>query len=184
MAPASQLEAEITPTPTPRTWTRHIPAILFLAAASILLLRSHVYFGPKQIHLAQIHLLTLAGTPIPPQTVRNQPILLNLWAPWCPPCRAELPALQRLQQQHPQALVIGLDDDPDTYPAAQALARELSISYLTIRTSPALHDALGTVTVLPTTLFISPSGKVVHSVSGPIPESLMRHYLEQAIATP
>ncbi len=165
-------------------WTRHLPGILFLAAACFLLLRSHVYFAPSRVQLSAIPLVDLGGAPVPGQTIAGKAVLLNFWAPWCPPCRAEIPSLQRLQRDHPQARVVGVEDDADVFPAAQALAREQAISYLLVRPSPALRSAFGRVTVLPTTLFISPSGRVVHSVSGPIPEMLMRHYLEQAIATP
>ena len=168
----------------PRTRLRSLPAVLFLAAAGFLMLRSHVYFGPKHILLHTLPLTDLNGIPVPPATVQNKAILLNFWAPWCGPCRREFPTLNRLQQQHPEALVIGVEDDPDQYQQAQVLARLSPLNYLLLRTTPALHSTFGDVTMLPTTLYITPSGKVLHTVSGVIPERLMRHYFDEAIATP
>lgn len=168
----------------PARLLRHLPAILFLAAAGFLLLRSHVYFGPKHIQLHTIPLTALDGTPVPAASLQNKAVLLNFWAPWCGPCRNEFPILNRLQQQHPEALVIGVEDDPDQYQQAQVLARTSSLNYLLLRTTPALHATFGDPTMLPTTLYITPSGKVLHTVSGVIPERLMRHYFQDAIATP
>lgn len=168
----------------PRIPVRHVAAILFLAAAGFLLLRSHVYFGPKHVQLAQVPLVALDGSPVSPQSIRGKAILLNFWAPWCGPCRREFPTLNRLQHEHPEALVIGIEDDPDQYPQAIALARQATLTYLLLQTTPAVHRTFGDVTMLPTTLYISPSGNVLHTVSGVVPERLMRRYLEDAITSP
>jgi thiol-disulfide isomerase/thioredoxin len=43
----------------------------------------------------------------------GKPVLINVLASWCGPCRAELPALARLKRQHPSLVLIGLDVDSD-----------------------------------------------------------------------
>lgn len=49
--------------------------------------------------------------------LRGQPILVNVWAQWCGPCRTEAPFLREAAEQRPDVLMLGIDfDDPD--PAA------------------------------------------------------------------
>ena len=47
-------------------------------------------------HAPDFTLSTKDGENITLSSLRGQPVLVNLWASWCPPCRAEMPAMQRL----------------------------------------------------------------------------------------
>ncbi|HEX2167144.1 MAG TPA: TlpA disulfide reductase family protein [Longimicrobiales bacterium] len=56
---------------------------------------------------------TLAGDSLHLSSLQGRPVLLNVWATWCPPCREEMPALQKLHEQFgPRGLrVIGVSVD-------------------------------------------------------------------------
>jgi thiol-disulfide isomerase/thioredoxin len=45
--------------------------------------------------------------------LRGKPVLLNFWATWCPPCRAEIPKLNELAQKYPKLTIIGVDVSED-----------------------------------------------------------------------
>ncbi|MFP4323977.1 MAG: TlpA disulfide reductase family protein, partial [Anaerolineales bacterium] len=45
-------------------------------------------------------LMTLGGEPVSLAELRGQAVVINLWATWCPPCRAEMPAMQRVYEDY------------------------------------------------------------------------------------
>ena len=77
-------------------------------------------------------------------------------------------------------LVLGVEDDPDEYGNGLDLARRKAITYPLVRSSQALHQKLGSISTLPTTLFISRSGRVVHAVTGALPEGVLRRFARDA----
>jgi len=58
----------------------------------------------------------------------GRPVLLNLWASWCAPCRFEIPELSEFADAHPEIFVVGIAVD-DTFEAAEDLANELKPRY-------------------------------------------------------
>lgn len=57
------------------------------------------------------------GTPVHLDSLRGEVLFVNLWASWCPPCLAEMPAIDRLYRSHGDRIrffLVTLDDDPAT----------------------------------------------------------------------
>jgi thiol-disulfide isomerase/thioredoxin len=100
----------------------------------------------------------------------GRPVLLNLWASWCAPCREEMPALDAAAAAHPDVYFLGVavEDDPA---AAQAFAAEIAVSYpLAIDETDRvgrLYPSLG----LPATFLISSEGVIVRTVYGALDEA-------------
>ncbi|MDH3729742.1 MAG: TlpA family protein disulfide reductase [Acidimicrobiia bacterium] len=106
----------------------------------------------------------------------GRPILLNLWASWCFPCREEMPALDVVAANHPEVLFIGVavEDDPAE---AEKFAAEIGVSYLlAIDESGEVsgkYPALG----LPATFLISPEGRVIAKLFGGASEASFEEFL-------
>lgn len=59
-----------------------------------------------------------AGKPVHLSDYRGRIVIVNLWATWCPPCRAEMPSLERLAARYPKDLVVlAVSNDTTGWPA-------------------------------------------------------------------
>jgi len=142
--------------------------------------------APQKGFLApDFSLKTLHGDTIRLSELRGRPVLVNIWASWCPPCKAEMPALQRTFQKYASQgfVVLGVNatnqDDP-----AQA------ISFVEAQglTFPILLDENGEVShtyqvhALPSSYFIDRQGRIQDVVvGGPMSEALLQIRVQQLI---
>jgi thiol-disulfide isomerase/thioredoxin len=101
----------------------------------------------------------------------GRPVVLNMWAGLCPPCRLEMPDFQEVSSEFgDQVSILGLDVGPftnlGTSQDGQALVQELGITYLTgTTTEPVLlkeYQLLG----MPTTYFVKPDGQILRQWTG------------------
>lgn len=117
----------------------------------------------------------------------DRPILLNFWAGNCPPCRAEMPALQAAYEQFgDQVLFIGVDIGPfvglGSYNEGKDLVEELRITYPTGNTGNRTIVTDWRVASMPTTFFLNKDGRVHDSVLGAISPSRLSQQLRALIA--
>ena len=99
------------------------------------------------------------------QALRGYPVVLNIWASWCGPCRQEMPVLQEVSVDRGRKVAFLGVDLKDNIPAAKRLLAQFPVSY------PSYGDPDGTVfsdnhlAGVPSTIFYSRSGKrqLVHS---------------------
>jgi len=108
--------------------------------------------------------------------LRGRPVALNLWASWCPPCRAEQPDLERAwraERERGDVLFLGIDQQ-DLTPDARAWIDEFGVTYPQVRDPSDRTARSYGATGLPETYFIDARGRVVGHVIGQItPEQLM-----------
>ena len=106
--------------------------------------------------------------------VANQWNVINYWAIWCKPCREEIPELNQLNQIE-NVVVLGVNFDGKVGEALVSDADELGITF-DIIDDPASSLNIARPSVLPTTVVLSPEGKLVATLVGPqTAESIMAH---------
>ncbi|MEW5872591.1 MAG: redoxin domain-containing protein [Chloroflexota bacterium] len=125
------------------------------------------------------------GETITLSDLRGRPVLVNLWASWCPPCRAEMPAMLRVYQDYKAqgfTLLAVNAANQDSSTAALDFAQELGLDF------PILFDSQGSVaqqyqiSALPTSFFIDAHGIIREVVvGGPMSEALLRIRIQQLI---
>ena len=106
---------------------------------------------------------------------RGRWVLVNFWASWCLPCRAEAPALEEFQRQQggPRFTVLGIDTQ-DLSGDARAFVERYDLTYPQLRDGDgALADEYGT-TGVPENFLIDPTGKVRLAYPGPVGEDYLR----------
>jgi cytochrome c biogenesis protein CcmG/thiol:disulfide interchange protein DsbE len=142
--------------------------------------------SPQEGFLApDFTLNTLDGEQVMLSTLRGKVVVVNLWASWCPPCRAEMPALDKAYQADRarglEVLAVNATNQ-DTAAAAGAYVRQLGLTF------PVLLDPTGAVSqryllrALPTTFFIDRHG-IIRSivVGGPMSEALISSKVEDLL---
>ena len=124
--------------------------------------------APSRDALASARLVRLPdGAPAGEEELRG-PMLINFWATWCGPCRAEMAALDRLSGRLASSgvAVIGVTLDDDLNLAREFVrSRQLSFATYSEETARPLRTALG-VRALPHTLIVRSDGTVAEALAG------------------
>jgi thiol-disulfide isomerase/thioredoxin len=111
----------------------------------------------------------MAGAKIDLAKYAGKPLIINLWATWCGPCRLEMPQLQELSEKYRDRgltiIGISVDDTPD---AIRAAAAEYKITYpmlVGVGQDPFLYG-LGYEDVLPFSILIRADGTIADRITG------------------
>ena len=117
--------------------------------------------------LPKVSLITLAGEPTDLAALaKGQPMVVNLWASWCPPCRREMPVLAEAQQRETGITFVSATQSEDAATALRYLsASALSLANVVLDPGAELGRAVGS-TGLPTTLFYDASGQLADTHLG------------------
>ncbi len=131
---------------------------------------------------------TLDGRELALSELRGKPVVMNFWASWCAPCRAEMPTLEEAAKRYRgrvHFLGVNVLDKPQE---AKAFVRKLGITF------PSVLDEEGALLVkyrvvgLPTTVFVTRSGRIFETHAGPFlgPEGTRRleSYLNRLLHGP
>lgn len=97
----------------------------------------------------------------------GRPVILNFWASWCPPCRAEMPDFNEFAQAKPGIVVVGvaIEDDEE---AARDFVAELGISYVIGLDEAGAIGAQYPYLGLPATWVIGSDGTIRREVIGQV----------------
>ena len=108
--------------------------------------------------------------------------LVNVWASWCSPCRAEAPILEELSKKYPNVQFLGLLTR-DSVDSANAFIKRFAITYPTISDDQILLGFRKSLPVaaIPTTFLIDKNGGVAARISGEITYSSVSKLLDQLV---
>jgi thiol-disulfide isomerase/thioredoxin len=147
-------------------------AVVFFVFEPLFISQSARPAGPAGLIGEAAPIFTLRddrGAPASLESYRGRIVLMNLWASWCPPCRAEMPDLQRLANAyaHQGVAILGVNEG-ESPQRARVFAQSLRIRFpIWIDASQRYgrtYAALG----LPTTVILDRRGIVVRGFDGPL----------------
>jgi len=129
-------------------------------------------------------LLDDRGASVSLQQYRGHIVLMNLWASWCPPCRAEMPDLQRLSQQYTSAglVVVGVNEG-ESPERARAFAQSLGIRFPIWIDDQQRYGRLYAALGMPTTVVIGRDGNVVKGFDGALTLTQMQDAVRPYLKT-
>ncbi len=101
-------------------------------------------------------------------SLRGYPVVANVWASWCGPCRFEFPVLQKLSARYGKRVAFLGVNSQDSDDAARTFLAEAPVPYPSY-TDPdkALADSIGATLGLPDTAFYDSAGGLVYLKQGP-----------------
>ena len=157
---------------------RSIPrpgSLIVIFVALLIVLSPAVVVGQAP----QFTLKDINGRTVRLRAYRGKVVLINFWATWCPPCRAEMPDLVKLQRDYArQGLqVIGITYPPEEKTRVRRFARSLKVNYPIILGTSQIKARFTAEETLPLTVVIDRDGKVNDIISG----ILLRQEFEEKI---
>ncbi len=128
---------------------------------------------------------TLDGQSVTLSDLRGQAVVVNFWASWCPPCRAEMPAIQDMYADYAGRGLVVLAVNAasqDTLADTQSFITENNLTFPVLLDTTGSINTLYGVTSLPTTFFIGPDGVINEIViGGPMTEASLRLRVESLL---
>ncbi len=125
--------------------------------------------------------MTLSGTNY--SHVSGRVTVVNVWASWCSPCRAEAPTLVALAKKYSEVIFIGILTR-DNLASAKAFERRFAIPYPTLTDDSILIGFKGSLSAnaIPTTVVIDRNGMVAARISGQVTVAALTKLIEQVSA--
>jgi thiol-disulfide isomerase/thioredoxin len=117
--------------------------------------------------VAALNLRTLDGRAVSSADWRGKVTLVNFWATWCGPCRAEIPDLIARQRKYDKYLqIIGISQDEAPPDVVARFAAQRQMNYPVIMSTPEVERAFPGIYALPTSYLIDREGRVVQKHVG------------------
>jgi thiol-disulfide isomerase/thioredoxin len=116
-------------------------------------------------------------------SLRGKAVLVNFWATWCEPCKAEMPWLVDLQNKYgPQGFqIIGVAQDDTDANTIVDFAHKMKLNYPILQGTNHTAD-LYPSEGLPLSIYVDRSGRIVYRAVGLIQESMMEDAIKKALA--
>lgn len=125
---------------------------------------------------------TIQGEELSLSDLRGQPVVLNFWASWCPPCRVEVPHFQAASVKfNGQAAIVGIDQGEPLSVVADFGAL-MGVSYPLLLDQDSTVNRQYGVAALPTTVFVGSDGVVRDVYTGIINQAVLEERIERMFA--
>lgn len=157
----------------PLVWAVGSGAAVWMAATLAMLA-----MPAPRMPLPDITLANLNGSSVALAKMAGRPVVVNLWATWCPPCRREMPVLRDAQKRHPEVQFVFANqgeraDTVRSYLSEQAF----QLDNVLLDTSHEFSRLLGSG-ALPTTLFFDARGRLVEQRMGELSAATLAQKLQ------
>jgi len=161
-----------------RSWCKPL-LVSFLAGAAVWPgITIMTGFGGPPAGLPNVELVNAGGNPVKMHSLSGKPMVINLWATWCPPCRREMPVLRDAQRSN-QDITFVYANQGESVATVQSYLETQQLVLDNVLFDPAgtLAKQVGSV-ALPTTLFFNAQGTLVDTRIGELSAATLSQRLQ------
>lgn len=126
----------------------------------------------------------LSGQKVDLASYKGQKVVLNFWASWCPPCKAEVPHLvkyknEQAAEQNTEIVAVNLTFQDDGIDSIQSFVKEYGMNF------PVLLDEKGdiapqySIMTIPTTFILNEEGIIEHQITGPVTDDILTELIDE-----
>ncbi|WP_338452339.1 TlpA disulfide reductase family protein [Niallia oryzisoli] len=120
----------------------------------------------------------LAGETVKLSDFQGKKVLLNFWATWCPPCKEEMPDMEKFHKQAGDDVVIlAVNIDPQYN--VNKFVTEMGITFPILLDEKDEVNSMYQVLTIPTTYFIDEKGIIRHKYISAMTEDIMKQYVDE-----
>ncbi|MEB0028764.1 redoxin family protein [Pseudomonas sp. MH9.2] len=132
----------------------------------------------ESARLPQLTLRNAAGESVQLADYTGKPLVINLWATWCPPCRREMPVLQKAQAEREDVVFLFVNQAESQQTVTGFIADQgLHLRNVLFDGSGKLAQSVGSM-ALPTTIFYTADGRLRGSHLGELSNASLARYLD------
>ncbi|PLX32184.1 MAG: hypothetical protein C0600_03495 [Ignavibacteria bacterium] len=115
------------------------------------------------------------GNTVTLASLEGKVVVLNFWATWCPPCRAEIPDFKKVYQNYREkgVEIIGVSLDQKGWSAVRPFLKKWDINYPVVLGDAKIARAYGNIRSIPTTFIIDREGTITDSHVGAMSEDML-----------
>ena len=117
----------------------------------------------------------LTGEVVKLSDYKGKKVMLNFWATWCPPCKAEMPDMQKLHEAYKEEIVI-LAVNMDVQNDVAGFAKEMGITFPILLDEKNEVNGTYKILTIPTSFFIDEKGVISHKFNGAMSLDDMKKY--------
>lgn len=125
-------------------------------------------------------LTTLDGEEVRLSDYKGKKVILNFWATWCPPCKAEMPHMQNFydaNKEEVEVLAVNLTDKDNGVETIQQFIEDYELTFpIPLDKEGEVGTAYQALTI-PTSYIITSAGTVQHKIVGPMDEAMMEQLI-------
>ncbi|WP_342526032.1 redoxin domain-containing protein [Chryseomicrobium sp. FSL W7-1435] len=125
-------------------------------------------------------LTTLEGEEVRLSDYQGKKVILNFWATWCPPCKAEMPHMQNFHEAYADdvaILAVNLTDKDSGLDKIQQFVEDYDLTFtIPLDENGDIGDTYEAITI-PTSYILTTEGVVQHKIVGPMDEAMMEQLI-------